>query len=260
MELVGPLTSELKAKLEKLYTTHERIDLAIESILEGKQGTSIRLWVDHSVNPKISAIRHGSFIRFAGDPGEDTKAVAFIRGLGTPLFVQPSPLKWVRLLEEEYGERLKQMRRYKFSSGQLSKSHLIGVIRASRWGDAVRKLEQQQVKDLSGDDWGKFHFLNYARPEELVERGMGYYIEAGGEIASCCTSTLSSSKGYEVNIITKPAYRRQGMAQAVAARFIIACLEKNLEPHWDAANESSKNLAIQLGYEAVGDYNLYYVT
>ncbi len=258
MELVGPLTRELKAKLEKLYATHKRIDLAIGSILEGQQGGSISVWVDDLVYPQASAIKHGSFTRFAGDPEAGGAVPAFISSLETPFFVQPSPVKWIRLLQEAYGERLKQTKRYVFSSNPLSKSHLAGIIQASPWRDSVRRLEKQQVNVLWEDDWGKYHFMNYAKPEELVEKGIGYYIEVDGEIASCCSSALNSSKGYEVNIITKPAYRRQGMAQAVAARFIVACLEKNLEPHWDGANAASKKLAMQLGYECVGDYDLYY--
>ena len=259
MQLVAELTKELKAGLEKLYAKHERIDIAIESLLENQQGGKIRLWADDLTNPELSALEHGSFIRFAGNPTERRAAANFIRGLKTPLFVQPSPAGWIQLLNEAYGESLKQTRRYKFSSDQLSKSHLTEIVRTSPWGNLVRRLDKQQVKKLSEDDWGKYHFLNCTEPEELVEKGIGFCVQTGGEIASCCSSVLVSSTGYEANIITKPAYRRQGMAKAVAARFITECLEKNLEPHWDGANDSSKSLAMQLGYELTGDYILHYV-
>ncbi len=63
----------------------------------------------------------------------------------------------------------------------------------------------------------------------------------------------------DLAIITKPAYRRQGMATAVAARFVLECLEKNLEPHWDGANEASNNLAVELGYIEVSTYSISYV-
>jgi hypothetical protein len=49
------------------------------------------------------------------------------------------------------------------------------------------------------------------------------------------------------------------MATAVAAKFILACLEKNLEPHWGGASEASKDLAVALGYTFIGTYNIYYI-
>lgn len=259
MQLVARVTRKLRAGLERLYAGHERVDIAIESILEGRKGGKIKLWADDLANPQLSAIEHGSFVRFAGDPAGKQTATGFIRDLKTPLFVQPSPAGWIQLLEEAHGESLKHTRRYRLSGNLLSQSHLTAILRASPWANAVRRLDKRQARQLREDEWGKYHFLNCTDPEELVEKGMGFYIETGGEIASCCSAILVSSRGYEANIITKPAYRRQGMAGAVAARFVLECLEKNREPHWDGANDASKRLALHLGYQVEGTYSLYYV-
>jgi hypothetical protein len=259
MQLVTELTKELKARLERLYAAHERIDLAIESLLEGRRGGNLKLWADDLTNPALSAIAHGSFTRFAGEPAGRPAASALISRLKTPLFVQPSPAGWIQLLEEAHGERVKQTRRYRLWSNGLRKSHLVEILRASPWADSVRRLEKPHAKRLSEDAWGQYHFPNCAEPQQLVEKGMGFCIHVDDEIVSCCSSILTSRTGHEVNIITKPAYRRQGMAMAVAARFVLECLEKNLEPHWDGANEASKKLAVGLGYIDAGTYSIYYV-
>lgn len=259
MKLVTEISKDLRVKLEELYARHERIDIAIESILEGQQGGNIKLWVDQKDHPKLSKIEHGSFIRFAGDPEENKGSSTMISRLTTPFFLQPSPAGWMQLLEKAYGVRLKKTKRYKFSSTHLSKSHMEEIIYKSPWRDAIRRLEKQHVEQLSEDDWGKYHFMNYAKPEDLIAKGIGYYLEKDGEIVSCCSSALISSNSYEVNIITKPAYRQQGIAKAVAAKFIEACLAKGMEPHWDAANEPSKRLALRLGYQFEGSYDLHYV-
>lgn len=259
MELVSLITPSLQAILQKLYEDHERIDIAIESILEGQQGGKIKLWVDNIIHPSVSMIAHGSFIRFAGIPEDSKKAIGIISNLNKPFFVQPSPTQWIRLLEIVYRQNLQKTKRYKFSSTYLSESHLASVLKQSPWKDAVQRLNKQHVEKLYEDEWGKYHFMNCTYPDELVEKGMAYCIQIKEEIVSCCSSVLVSSDGYEVNIITKPGYRKQGMAKAVAARFLIECLAINKEPHWDAANDSSKQLALQLGYEFSGEYELYYV-
>lgn len=85
---------------------------------------------------------------------------------------------------------------------------------------------------------------------------MGYLVQDGDVVAAACTSALVCSKGIELNIITHPGFRNKGLATIVAARLILDCLDKGIEPHWDAANDTSKNLALKLGYEEKGTYDI----
>ena len=85
---------------------------------------------------------------------------------------------------------------------------------------------------------------------------MGYCIMEGDVIAAACTAALVCSKGIEMNIITHPQFRKKGLATIVAASMITDCLEKGLEPHWDAANDISKTLALKLGYKEAGSYDI----
>ena len=54
------------------------------------------------------------------------------------------------------------------------------------------------------------------------------------------------------------AFRRQGLATALASALLLWCLERGLEPHWDAANPESVRLAKKIGYQFSGSYTAYY--
>ncbi|MBW4622041.1 MAG: GNAT family N-acetyltransferase [Cyanosarcina radialis HA8281-LM2] len=53
---------------------------------------------------------------------------------------------------------------------------------------------------------------------------------------------------------THDGFRRRGLARAVAAAMVLYCLDRGLEPCWDAANEPSSALARQLGFRSMGKY------
>ena len=86
---------------------------------------------------------------------------------------------------------------------------------------------------------------------------MGYVIMEDDVIAAACTSAFVFSKGLEFNIVTHPEFRNRGLATIVAAaRLIIDCLDKGLEPHWDAANDISRKLALKLGNQEKSIYEM----
>ncbi len=54
--------------------------------------------------------------------------------------------------------------------------------------------------------------------------------------------------GIEIQIATQKAYRRRGLATACGAKLILLCLERGLNPSWDAHDLRSVALAEKLGY------------
>jgi len=60
----------------------------------------------------------------------------------------------------------------------------------------------------------------------------------------------------EVQINSHPHFRRQGLATAVAAKFIKHCLTNKFKPDWDAKDEISSNLAQKLGFRSLGKYEV----
>ena len=47
-----------------------------------------------------------------------------------------------------------------------------------------------------------------------------------------------------------------GHATTVSAHLITTCLNRGLEPHWDAANDESAALAEKLGYRRIEHYRM----
>jgi hypothetical protein len=61
----------------------------------------------------------------------------------------------------------------------------------------------------------------------------------------------------EVDTLDSSEYRRKGLATIVSAALIEEALSRNLVPIWDAANASSKGLALKLGYSNPMPYDAY---
>ena len=93
-----------------------------------------------------------------------------------------------------------------------------------------------------------------------MERGFGFCLLHGDDMASVATTFAICSKGIEIQINTRKEHRRKGLATVVAAQLIVHSLQNKLDPNWDAANESSVGLATKLGYTPQGTYSMVFFT
>jgi GNAT superfamily N-acetyltransferase len=89
----------------------------------------------------------------------------------------------------------------------------------------------------------------------IIAGGMGI-MHQGRYVAAASAAAIGGGKA-EFEIQTHPQFRRRGLARAVGAALILACLERGLEPCWDAANASSSALARQLGFRSKGTYDAF---
>jgi hypothetical protein len=247
------IPDNLKPALTSLFSSHVHVDLAIQSILEGQTGAHIAIKVNDPGNPVAAQLLHGTFTVFAGTP-DDAIAMSFIRHLKSPCAIQPSPGTWINLIKANYPDNIQTFTRYSFTHTSLNKAHLQSLIDQHPLKGQVKKLDERMAIDLSADDWGQYHFMNYNSPQHFIQKGIGYGVMVANKMAAACTSALVCSTGIELNIITDPHFRKKRLATLVAARLILDCLENGLEPHWDAANTVSKELALKLGYTMTGEY------
>ena len=88
----------------------------------------------------------------------------------------------------------------------------------------------------------------YQDYETFQQRGLGVLALRQGEPVAGASSYSRYRDGIEIEIDTKEAYRRQGLATACAAKLMLCCLERGLYPSWDAATPISVALAEKLGY------------
>jgi GNAT superfamily N-acetyltransferase len=96
----------------------------------------------------------------------------------------------------------------------------------------------------------------FPNADAFLKHGLGYCVLYDGQPVGFALSYATYNSGIEIDLWIHEAHRRQGLATTVSAHLITTCLDRGLEPHWDAANDESANLAEKLGYRRVEHYRM----
>ena len=206
-----------------------------------------------AVRPAV-ALLHLDFHLLAGDPdaagGEEAARIP-----SSPATIVTSSTDWEPLLRRVWGDAIQTRTRVAFQSGAWDRPRLRGFIEGLPDGFALKRV--------SGADAGRFAELadslvySYPSLEEFAAWGVGFGIEHDGRFVSGCSSCALSSRRLEFEIQTHPDFRRRGLATAAAASMIEHCIDRGLEPCWDAHNDVSAMLAAKLGFVDPAPYKAY---
>ena len=105
----------------------------------------------------------------------------------------------------------------------------------------------------------EYIFSLFGTSEEFLRKGFGYCIMHDQKIiCAAATSHPPVENAFEIQIVTRKEYRRQGLATIAAAYLIEYSLENRYDPRWDADNETSAKLAEKLGYSNPVPYKIYF--
>lgn len=244
------LTKANRLQLAHAFRHNKRVDYAIDCIVEGQMG---RAFVDDPRRPAAYCIAIGPFRYFAGDAagpgGRD-----MIRELPPWTLLMPSPPEWIAAAQAAFGDRLVSFPRYSFAAGGLSEAHLTHLLDNSPHRERVIPVDAELL--ARPDNFVETE--DFDSPADFLERGIGYTLLEDDRPAGAAYSSLVCSRGIEVSLFVDEPYRRRGVATALAARLLLACVCRGLRPNWDAANPESRQLALKLGYAATGTYDAYY--
>jgi GNAT superfamily N-acetyltransferase len=114
-----------------------------------------------------------------------------------------------------------------------------------------RQHERAELDEL-GD------LLRDAGPEDANESGLGdisapaFVLRDKGAIVTACGWRAWPGRIAHLCVLTRPAYRRQGLALAVAAQAIGEAAAEGLLPQWRARPAASQQLAQSLGLVRLG--------
>jgi len=244
------LTRANRLHLARAFRHNKRVDYAIDCIVEGQMGRAL---VDDPRRPTAYCVAVGPFRYFAGDaatPGGQT----MIRELPPWTLLMPSPPEWIAAAQAAFGDRLVGFPRYSFSAEALSEAHLTHLLDNSPHRERVVPVDAE----LLARPGSPVEIEDFDSPADFLARGIAYTLLEDGQPAGAAYSSLVCSRGIEVSIFVDEPYRRRGVATALAARLLLACLRRGLRPNWDAANPESCQLALKLGYAATGTYDAYY--
>jgi GNAT superfamily N-acetyltransferase len=103
-------------------------------------------------------------------------------------------------------------------------------------------------------DWSKEFCETFDSADDYLRRGFGFAVLHNGAFVSGTSTMTVYDGGAELQVATREDYRRKGLALPCAAAMVKECAARNLRPCWDAANETSKHMALKLGYEYAGVY------
>ena len=121
----------------------------------------------------------------------------------------------------------------------------------------IKRIDERLYHLAMKEEWSRDLCANFENFEHFETHGFGYVAVKGHKIVSGCSAYGASDGMMEVQVDTRKDYRRQGLALACSAAFVLECLEKEIIPNWDAANQQSVELAEKLGYVYQREYQVY---
>ncbi len=256
MEYELELTKINRLKITQAFRDVPRVDMSIPCVVEGQMGQA---FVDDLDQPTIYHVVIGPFHYFAGT-AVSPQSQTMMASLPRYNLLMPSSDGWAALARQQFGESLQTNERHSFSSDSLSTSHLNRLLNEGSFQGEVVALDAALAEQMSAAGTLYFDLADFDSAEDFAARGLGFVARIAGQPVGIAYSSLVCSQGIEVSIFVDEAYRRQGVATAVAAHLLLACLERGLHPNWDAANPESVQLANKLGYRSTGSYEAYFHT
>jgi RimJ/RimL family protein N-acetyltransferase len=121
-------------------------------------------------------------------------------------------------------------------------------------GFEMIRFDKRMYDAAMSADWSKEFCETFDSAEDYLKRGFGFAVLKDGEFVSGTSTMTVYDGGTELQVATREDFRRKGLALPCAAAMVKACAERNIRPCWDAANETSKHMALKLGYEYEGIY------
>jgi hypothetical protein len=134
------------------------------------------------------------------------------------------------------------------------------ISRLQSYRDSLPKGFELQPFDMNiyraamSDEWSREFCETFDSGDDYLKRGFGFAAIYEGQFVSGASTMTVYDGGTEIQVATREDYRKKRLAIPCAAAMILECVRRKMRPHWDAANEISKKMAIKLGYEYTGEY------
>lgn len=238
-------------------------DTCILSCLQGKMG---QCWADDENLPTAAALQVGDFCFLAGDcnaKGTREMMKRFYERFGREtLFVIVEKSQWGDQLLEVYQKNCEKITRYgiKKKTEPFDCTLLERKIKNIQEPFEIVKADENIYYQMLKEEWSKDFCANFQSVSDYMEHGLGVVALYKGKIVAGTSSYTWYEQGYEIEVVTKEAFRRKGLATATSAAFILECQKRRKYPSWDAANMASVHLAESLGYEFEKEYDTYRIT
>ncbi len=228
-------------------------DALILSCLQGHMGEMTA----YGDEPESAAIVSGDLCFFAGKPDP-----ALFEGISGPCYLVPMDAGWESLTESFYGSRVRRFLRYaiKKEPDVFDREKLASFCRVPGPDYELRMIDEGIYNALLGEKWSADLCSRFENYDDYKKRAVGTAVLHRGAPVSGASPYAVYDGGIDIEIDTKPEYRRRGLATACGALLILECLKRTIYPGWDAHDLRSVALARKLGYTPDRAYTAYELT
>lgn len=233
--------------MEKLFAGWEAP--MVRACLQGRMGCVQTLGKDSA----LASI--GDFCFLAGEPSPE-----LLERTDAPILV-PGSAGWEALIREVLGERAVPFTRYatRREPENFRRDRLIYFTRSLPHGFAIHLIGREIYFTLMEEEWAWDLCGCFADVSDFLEHGLGFVVTHGGLLVAGASSYAACGGAIEIEIDTRPDFRRLGLATACGGKLILECLRRGLYPGWDAHDGRSLALAEKLGYRLDHPYTAYWV-
>lgn len=239
------------------------------ALFEGRTETTVRAFLHRGmgrafadVQARCAQIVVGDLCCFAGDadaPGAEELAGHVPADHPSPtLLMVPHDARWDARIEAACGARASRITRWRLHADALRESTL-RPLAVPPAGYRLRRFDGALYREALKAEWSRDFAALYRDEEDYLARGIGVAALLGNELVAGASSYFSYDGGIEIQIQTREDHQRRGLARCCGAALCLLCLERGLEPDWDAANLESRRVALRLGYRDGGAYEAWEV-
>ena len=139
------------------------------------------------------------------------------------------------------------------------RDRLIHFTRSLPHGFTIHPIGREIYFTLMEEEWAWDLCGCFADASDFLEQGLGFVVTHGGLLVAGASSYAACDGAIEIEIDTRPDFRRLGLATACGGKLILECLRRGLYPGWDAHDGRSLALAEKLGYRLDHPYTAYWV-
>lgn len=237
------------SKVEALFGDWE--EALIWSCLQGYMGN---MSFDTEENPTSGMIDIGDFCFLAGEPN-----VALLSGLSGAKLLIPKDQPWESLIERYFNGRVKKTLRYaiKKETNMFNREILTAYVNTLGRSYELKLFDQEIFELARAESWSADLCSQFRDFADYENKAIGVAILYHGKLVSGASPYAVYNGGIEIEIDTKPEYRKKGLATICGAKLILECLDRGLYPSWDAHDLRSVALAEKLGYHVDHPYTTY---
>lgn len=242
-----------------LYRTAGHTFPLISAVIQRKQRGQI--FVDRREHPRTAlVVNNFGFMHLLGAESEAAPAeLLAAEGVfrSSYLLWYAPPTSWQERLDALPPERVRRRERVRFVF-RPEQALYLGETAQPPAGFELRHMDADLLARAA-----KFglHLDSrfWSSASDFLEQGLGVCLLKDGEVVSLCYAAAVVDGLAEVDVVTEPEYRGQGLGTLTAQQFNRECLSRELAPTWDCFvnNLGSLRLAESLGFAQVHKYPFY---